>query len=575
MRFLNAWIRPPRYVRRISAPALFLGAALSLLAGHAFAQGGPPAAVLHYPDIVLVSGKVVSVDDRFSVHEAVAIRQDKFLAVGTSAEIRALAGPRTRVVDLKGRTVIPGLIDVHMHFLRAGFRWRQEVRLDEARSVSDILRLLQQRAAQRPAGEWILTFGGWEPNQLQERRGPTREELDRVAPQHPVFLRVLLPHPRTHYAVLNTAGLRVAGITRDSAVPAGGVIEKDASGEPTGVLRQAAVGLIFPRLPRPTFQEKVEGLKLVMRDFHAVGLTSVIEMVGGGVVEEDYKVLFDLWRRGELTIRTALNITTNGLQDVQRWIAHLPVGFGDQWLKVNGFGEQLLGAVQDNIAPAFSLPAAGLEEYRKLITEIAKHRWSLQQHTTLGSTATSYLDIYEEVDRQYPIRDLRWALAHVEMITEADLARVKRLGMGVTIQDRQVIGSELMKQAWGAAADSGPPMKRMLELGLPVGTGTDATVVAPYNPFITLWWMVTGKDWGGRVVRPQERVSRREALRVHTVGSAWFSFDEKVKGSIEPGKLADLVVLTDDYLTVPEDKIREIKAALTIVGGRVVYEAQP
>jgi predicted amidohydrolase YtcJ len=253
---------------------------------------------------------------------------------------------------------------------------------------------------------------------------------------------------------------------------------------------------------------------------------------------------------------------------------HLPIGFGDEWLKVNGLGEQLLGVVQDNIAPSFPLSQAGLEDYAKLVTEAAKNRWPIQQHTTLGTTAKAYLDIYEAVDRQHPIRDLRWSLAHVEMISDADLQRMKRLGMGATIQDRQVIGSELMKQAWGEAAASGPPMKKMVEMGLPVGAGTDATVVAPYHPFITLWWMVTGKDWGGRVVRPTERLCRQDALRVHTLGSAWFSFDEKIKGSIEPGKLADLVVLTDDYLTVPEDRIRDVSAAMTIVGGRIVYEAK-
>jgi predicted amidohydrolase YtcJ len=386
------------------------------------------------------------------------------------------------------------------------------------------------------------------------------------------MLRILLPHPSTHFAVLNSAGLKAAGITRETEAPARGIIEKDAGGEPTGVLRRTAVDLVFPKLPRPSFQDKLEGLKLVMRDFHAAGLTSVIEMVGGGVVDDDYKVLFESWRRKELTIRTALNIYTTKLEDAQRWIHHLPMGFGDDWLKVNGLGEQLLNAVQDNIAPAFPLSQAGLEEYQKLVTEAAKNRWSIQQHTTLGTTAKAYLDIYEAVDRQYPIKDLRWSLAHMEMVTQADLERMKRLGMGVTIQDRQVIGSELMKQAWGEAAASGPPMKKMVEMGLPIGAGTDATVVTPYPPFTTLWWMVTGKDWGGRVVRPNERLSRQEALRVHTLGSAWFSFDEKIKGSIEPGKLADLVVLSDDYLTVPEDRIRDITAVTTIVGGRIVYE---
>lgn len=544
--------------------------------GIAPAQPRPPAPrpeVIHHPDLILINGKIVTVDKDFSIQQAVAVRDGKIFAAGSTSRIKGLAGTKTKVIDLKGRTVIPGLIDAHMHFLRAGFRWRQELRLDTARSVKEILGLIERRVGQIRPGEWILTFGGWHESQLEERRAPTREELDRVAPHNPVMLRILLPHPSTHFAVLNSAGLKAVGITRETQNPERGIIEKDSDGEPTGVLRRAAVELALRKLPRPSFQDKVEGLKLVMRDFHAAGLTSVIEMVGGGVADDDYKVLFELWRRKELTIRTALNIYTQKLEDAQRWIHHLPMGFGDEWLKTNGLGEQLLAAVQDNIAPTFPLSQSGLEEYQKLVTEAAKNRWSIQQHTTLGTTAKAYLDIYEAVDRDYPIRDLRWSLAHIEMISAADLERMKRLGVGASIQSRQVIQSELMKQAWGEAAVSGPPVKKMVEMGLPVGAGTDATVVTPYQPFTTLWWMVTGKDWGGRVVRPDERLTREQALRVHTLGSAWFSFDEKVKGSIEPGKLADLVVLSDDYLTVPEDKIRDITSVTTIVGGRIVYES--
>lgn len=529
--------------------------------------------VLHHPDLVLINGKIITVDGNFSIQQAVAIRDEKILAVGSTSTIRPLAGPKTQVIDLKGRTVIPGLIDSHIHFLRAGFTWSREVRLEGTRSVEEVLARIEKRASQLRPGEWILTFGGWDVSQLQERRSPTRQELDRVAPNNPVMLRILLPHPSTHFAVLNSTALKAAGITKETVAPAGGVIEKDSDGEPTGVLRRAAVNLVFPKLPRPSFQEKMEGLKLVMRDFHAAGLTGVIEVVGGGVTDDDYKVLFELWRRKELTIRTALNINTAKFEDAQRWIHHLPFGFGDEWLKVNGFGEQLVATAQDNLAPTFNLTPAALEEYQKFVTEAAKNRWSIQQHTTLGATAKAYLDIYEAVDRQHPIRDLRWAMAHLETISGADMERMKRLGMGATIQSRQVIQSELMKQAWGDAAASAPPMKKMLELGLPVGAGTDATVVTPYHPFTTLWWMVSGKDWAGRVVRPNERLSRQDALRVHTLGSAWFSFDEKRKGSIEPGKLGDLAVLSEDYLTVPEDRIRDISAVMTIVGGRIVYNA--
>ena len=548
--------------------------AILSLATAGCAQTGARPEVLHHADMVLVDGKVVTVDKGFSIQEAVAIRDGKILAVGPTSNIRALAGTETKVIDLKGRTVIPGLIDSHIHFFRAGFTWAREVRLDQAHSVPEILGLIEKRARQVSPGDWILTYGGWHYSQLKEGRAPTRQELDRVAPNNPVLLRILLPHASTHFAVLNSAALKAVEITRDTAAPANGVIEKDAAGEPTGVLRRAAVPLALRKVPRASFEEKVQGLKLVMRDFHAAGLTSVIETVGGGVTDDDYKVLFESWRKNELTMRTTLLIYTATLADGQRWIKHLPIGFGDEWLRVNGFGEQLVNAVQDNLAASFPLKPEGLEEYRKFVTEAAKSRWPIQQHTTLGATAKAYLDIFEEVDRQYPIRDLRWSLAHVETISEADMRRVKRLGMGLTIQSRQVIQSELMKQAWGDAAASAPPMKKMLELGLPVGAGTDATVVTPYHPFTTLWWMVTGKDWAGRVVRPNERLNREDALRVHTVGSAWFSSEEKIKGSIETGKLADLVVLTGDYLTVPEDKIREISAVMTIVGGKVVYEKQ-
>ena len=548
--------------------------AIVSLAGAGCAQIGARPEVVRYADMVLVNGKIITVDQNFSIQEAVAIRDGKILAVGSMSTIRSLAGDQTKVVDLNGRAVIPGLMDSHIHFLRAGFRWSQEVRLDQAHSVQEILGLIEKRATQIKAGEWILTFGGWHYDQLKDRRAPIRQELDRVAPNNPVLLRILLPHGSTHFAVLNSAALKAVGITRDTAAPPNGVIEKDAAGEPTGVLRQAAVSLALGKLPRPSFQEKVDGLKLVMRDFHAAGLTSVIETVGGGVSEDDYHVLYELWRRNELTIRTALLFYTGKLEDGQRWMRHMPMGFGDDWLKINGFGEQLVAAVQDNLASGFPLKPEGLEEFKKFVTEAARNRWSIQQHTTLGTTIKAFLDIFEEVDRQYPIRDLRWSLAHAEMISEADMRRVKRLGMGLTIQDRQVIESELMKQEWGDAALSAPPLKKMLEIGMPVGAGTDATVVTPYHPFTTLWWLVTGKDWAGRVVRPNQRLSREEALRVHTMGSAWFSFDEKIKGSIEPGKLADVVVLTDDYLTVPEDKIREISSVMTIVGGKIVYEAK-
>ncbi|MBI2509785.1 MAG: amidohydrolase family protein, partial [Betaproteobacteria bacterium] len=340
-------------IERVHKLVVLAAVGVVSLAAAGCAQIGAGPEVTRHADMVLVNGKIVTVDRSFSVQEAVAIRDGKILATGTTSNIRSLAGDQTKVVDLKGRTVIPGLIDSHIHFFRASFTWAREVRLDQAHSVQEILGLIEKRTKQIKPGEWILTYGGWHYSQLKEGRAPTRQELDRVAPSNPVLLRILLPHPSTHFAVLNSAALKAVGITRDTATPPNGVIEKDAAGEPTGVLRRAAVSLAVGKVPRASFEEKVEGLKLVMRDFHAAGLTSVIEAVGGGVTEDDYKVLFESWRRKELTIRTALLIYTATFEDGQRWMQHLPMGFGDDWLKINGFGERLVAAVQDNIAPSF------------------------------------------------------------------------------------------------------------------------------------------------------------------------------------------------------------------------------
>ncbi|MBI3078210.1 MAG: amidohydrolase family protein [Deltaproteobacteria bacterium] len=322
-------------------------------AGLVHAQTGPPALVLHHPEIVLVNGKVVTVDDRFSIREAVAIRDGKFLAVGTSAEIRALAGPNTRVIDLKGRTVLPGLIDSHIHFLRSGFRWKWEVRVDEAQSLSDIFQAIKARAQQVPPGTWILVLGGWHWSQVKERRMPTRAELDAVAPNHPVHVQALY-----EVAQMNTAAIKASGITAATPIPQGAILERDARGNFTGVVRGFA-GMRFAetRFPKPTLEDKVEGLRLVMRDFNAAGLTGVVEGVGGGVTDDDYQALFEVWRLKQLTLRVGMHFHANDHEHALRWIRHLPAGFGDDMLRLNGLGEIVMWPLWDGSLPA-SFPIA-------------------------------------------------------------------------------------------------------------------------------------------------------------------------------------------------------------------------
>jgi hypothetical protein len=557
--------------RRLAFVAVCLvGVCLGLPARGAGAQT-LPAVLVQYPELVVLNAKVVTADDRFSLQQAVAVRDGKVLAVGSTDQIRTLAGPGTRVVDAGGRTVLPGLIDSHIHFLRAGFRWKWEVRADEAQSLNDILEAIAARAQQVPPGTWILVLGGWHYSQVKERRMPTRAELDRIAPNHPVHVQALYD-----VAQMNTAAIRASGITGSTAAPQGAVLEKDAQGNFTGVIRGFA-GMRFAetKFPQPTMEEKIEGLRLAMRDFNAAGLTGVVEGVGGGVADEDYQALFEAWRRRQMTLRVGLHFHANDHDHAQQWLRHLPAGFGDDMLRLNGMGEILMWPLWDGATPAsFTVSQQTKAEFQKIVEAAAVRRVTLQLHATIESSMNNILDVLEEANRRRSITDLRFALIHAELITPRINERMRKLGMGVLMQDRRVMNSDRMKQVWGARAEQ-IALRSTFQSGLPMGGGTDATVAAPFRPFISLWWFIAGKNWRGEVVRPTERLTREEALRVYTRGSAWFTFEEDRKGALVPGFLGDLVILDKDYLTVPEDEIRFLRPMMTVVGGKVVYEAKP
>ena len=520
---------------------------LTLAAGDVHAQ---PSLVIHYPELVLINGKIVTVDDRFSIQEAVAVRDGKILAVGTTASIRALAGPSTRVVDVKGRTVIPGLIDSHVHMLRAGFRWVEEVRLDDATSVEQILERIRDRAAVIRPGQWILTLGGWHESQLKERRMPTREELDRAAPHHPVFLHELLAA-----AVMNTPAMQALGAT-----------EAVVRGAP-------AIVKLKEKLPPVPFELKVQGLRAIMRDFNALGITAVVEPIGGEMTDQDYDPAFELWRRGQMSVRMGLNIIVRDLDGARRWIHALPGRFGDDWLRILGLGEIVIQQMWDqSVAAQFPISRQTLAEFQEVVAAATQKGITLHLHATLESTIDTMLGVFEELGRATPLTNLRLVFAHGEHVTSAQLERMKRLGMGLTVQDRQVIQGDIMRRVWGDSMTAKPPLKTIYRSGVPMGGGTDATIVAPSSPFVSLWWMITGKMLRGDVARVGEHLTRDEALRVYTRGSAWIAQAEHRVGSLEAGKLADLVVLSDDYLTVPEDRIPKIRSMMTIVGGTVVHE---
>ena len=522
------------------------------------------------PELIVVNAKVVTVDDQASIAQAFAVRDGRFLAVGDNAQIRAMAGAATRIIDAQGRTVTPGLNDGHIHMVRAGFWWKYEARLDETQSLAEILDIIKTRAQQTPRGTWILTLGGWHHSQIKERRMPTRAELDAVAPDHPVYVQAL-----REVGQMNSMAMKLSGITASMPLPPGVSIGKDAAGQFDGVIRGFAGQTLAERsFPQQSFEDKVEGLRLVMRDFNAAGLTSTGETFGIGVAESDYQVLYELWRRRGMSVRVGAHFPTMNFEHAQRWLDYPAAGFGDDMLLLNGLGEGVLNAMGDGYIPKqFPIAPEAKAELQKIVAAGARNQVSFQFHATIETTMNAMLDALEAAHAQTPIDKLRINFLHAEQITPSIIARMKKLGMGVQMQNRQSLGSELMKANWGERANDIPPVKTVINSGLPFAGGTDGTTSSSYRPFISIGWLVSGKNWRGDLVRPTERLTREQALRAYTRGSAWFTWEENRKGAITPGMLADFIVLDRDYLTVNEDDIRFIKPVLTAVGGKVVYDA--
>ena len=522
------------------------------------------------PELIVVNAKVVTVDDQASIAQAFAVRDGRFLAVGDNAQIRAMAGAATRIIDAQGRTVTPGLNDGHIHMVRAGFWWKYEARLDETQSLAEILDIIKTRAQQTPRGTWILTLGGWHHSQIKERRMPTRAELDAVAPDHPVYVQAL-----REVGQMNSMAMKLSGITASMPLPPGVSIGKDAAGQFDGVIRGFAGQTLAERsFPQQSFEDKVEGLRLVMRDFNAAGLTSTGETFGIGVAESDYQVLYELWRRRGMSVRVGAHFPTMNFEHAQRWLDYPAAGFGDDMLLLNGLGEGVLNAMGDGYIPKqFPIAPEAKTELQKIVAAGARNQVSFQFHATIETTMNAMLDALEAAHAQTPIDKLRINFLHAEQITPSIIARMKKLGMGVQMQNRQSLGSELMKANWGERANDIPPVKTVINSGLPFAGGTDGTTSSSYRPFISIGWLVSGKNWRGELVRPTERLTREQALRAYTRGPAWFTWEENHKGAIVPGMLADFIVLDRDYLTVNEDDIHFIKPVLTAVGGKVVYEA--
>ncbi len=533
-------------------------------------------------DLILENGRIATGDARTASAEAVAIKDGRFSAVGSAKEVMAQRGPATQVIDLGGRTVIPGLIDSHIHVIRGGLNYNLELRWDGVPSLADALRRLRDQARRTPAPQWVRVVGGWTELQFAERRMPTLDEINAAAPETPVFILYLYG-----LAMLNGAALRAVGYTRDTPDPPGGTIQRDKQGNPTGLLLAKPNALILystlARGPKLSYDDQVNSSRHFMRELNRLGLTSVID-AGGGFQNypDDYRVIEELHAQGQLTLRIAYNLFTQRpgqeLDDFRTWSGIVRPGQGDDFYRMNGAGEMLVFSAADFenfLEPRPDLVPSLEGELEAVVRHLVESRWPFRLHATYDESITRFLDVFEKVNRDVPFEGLRWWFDHAETITPRSLERTRALGGGIAIQDRMAFqGEHFIARHGDAAAAHSPPIRRMLQLEIPVGAGTDATRVASYNPWVSLYWLVTGKTVGGTALYPESnRMSREEALGLYTAGSAWFSGEEQDKGTIKNGQLADLAALSADYFSVPEEDIKHIESVLTVVGGKVVHGA--
>jgi len=532
------------------------------------------------PDIIFCNGRIITLDRAQPFASAVAVKSGKFVAVGADEEVMSLAGQHTRVVDLKRRHVLPGLYDNHTHVVRGGLSYNMELRWDGVRSLADALDMLRRQVAITPVPQWVRVVGGFTEHQFVEKRLPTIDEINAIAPDTPVFLLHLYDR-----ALLNAAALRAVGYTKDTPEPPGGRIVRDAQGNPTGLLLAKPNATILyatlakgPKLP---LDYQINSTRHFMRELNRLGVTGVID-AGGGFQNypEDYEVIQKLADAGQITVRMAYNLFTQKpkqeKEDFLNWTSSVKYKQGNDYFRHNGAGEMLVYSAadfEDFRVERPEMPPQMESELEEVVRVLVQNKWPWRLHATYDETIARALDVYEKVNRDTPLAGINWFFDHAETISDKSIDRIAALGGGIAVQHRMAYQGEYFVERYGAqAAEATPPIKRILEKGVKVSAGTDATRVASYNPWVSLAWMVTGKTVGGLRIYPQRNLLDREAaLRMWTENVAWFSNEEGGRGRIEVGHFADLIVPSKDYFSVPEDEISFLSSHLTVVGGRVVY----
>lgn len=545
-------------------------------------------------DMIVTNAKVAVMDDKRSTAEAIAVKDGKVLRTGSNEDILRLRSKDTQVIDANGKTLIPGLNDSHLHVTRGGRFYNTELRWDGVKSLKEALRMLKEQADRTPKGQWVRVIGGWSPHQFEEKRMPTIEEINEATGDTPTFVLYLYSR-----GWLNEAGLKALDIDENTKPPNDqSRYEKDENGKLTGVLLAEPNAMILYKvigaLPALSKEEMINSTKHFNHELNRFGLTSAIDAGGGGhTFPEDYEASKALATSGDSSLRISYYLFPQKAGEeraaFEKWMANNEASVNEDTALEHGYelkggGEYMTWAAGDfeNFLapkPLIKNNEGWRAQTKEIIQMHVNEGWPFRQHSTYGENTKLIVDLVDEIDRENngKIRnDMRWAIDHAETINDETLKEIKRLNGGISVQNRMSYAGEYFVDRYGKeAASTAPPFKKIFDMGIPLGAGTDGTRVSSYNPWIALYWLSTGKTVGGTQLYSKDNVlSRADALQVYTKGSAWFSNEEKVKGTLEPGMYADFVLLSDDYFSVPEEKIKGIESVLTVVGGQPVYGAE-
>ncbi len=539
-------------------------------------------------DLILHNAKITTLDAQNPTASALAIKEGRIVKVGDDSDILKLKTESTRVMDAKGRRIVPGLNDSHSHYIRGGLAFNAILRWDGVPTLAEGLEMIRQQAKRTPKGHWVRVIGGWTPHQFAEKRLPTPEELTQAAPDTPVYVQYFYSR-----AVVNQAGLKAIGFDANTQTTPGSRLEMGPDGKPTGLLiadpHPALLYKSIASLPALQPEEQVNSTVHLFHQLARFGLTSVIDVGGGGQhYPKNYKTAEKLAEKAEFPIRVSyyLFAQTPGKEysDFKSWIQQVAPNTNTDPLREDGYvmeggGEYLVWDAADFenfMSPRPELKPDMAASLKKVVTLLVKNRWPFRMHATYDESISKILDVVEAVNREIPFNGLRWSIEHAETLKEPNIDRIRALGGGVAIQDRMVfLGDDFLDRYGAEAAGQTAPVKLLMQKGVPVGMGTDGTRGSSFNPWVGLHWLVTGETASGaKLYKKDKLLTREEALHVYTVGSAWFSHEEDVKGRIAEGQYADLAVLSADYMTVPEEDIKSIESVLTVVDGKIVYGAE-